>query len=620
MSTNPNSKQCTWKLINTASISLIHEDTNHNDEELEKIKKLVEENKKNGYKIPLLASVFLLFYNSGKKTLKKSEAYSLMEVEALNNKNKIISSPTERYCMINPKNYKSKIKDILKKKKWFSRKVDDSGEIEYTLNPGVVASVVPKISSYLKVLVKNEFLFKSQEDLDGQENTDLTKGENETAQNDIKSGETKDKIGKKKYNKKKILIKKGKKLIQKGKNRDKNKKGEEFDIIIDENAKIEKISSNEIDDSVIIEQIDNKDLGKENENSLFFSPQYLKKKRKSEKNKFNKKKPIKKILKKPKKILDSSSSLEGLKNSENKNKLSNSTEEKINQEINNNQTTFIPPLETELKTEDTEKEKEKENDKENGKEDISLNNKIESVINIGDAFIKLLKSKKFSELTSKKLDSIRKSIEEKEKEIKNDIKFMEKIIQKDEKVKSTNIRGIEKKLKELKINHEEYKEKIELLINNKKKYENSENKEKDEKEAIDIYNENSTKCSEISEKMISNFSSIFNDYMHIGDLLNMLYIDEKGENYFDMKSITNIEDYGNLFKKVLDTTMIEENTKNNYNNNESINTDMIKENSKIESNNASNAGSPLAAGVVNNHLNCFNETNNNTFVSDTKEI
>ena len=620
MSTNPNSKQCTWKLINTASISLIHEDTNHNDEELEKIKKLVEENKKNGYKIPLLASVFLLFYNSGKKTLKKSEAYSLMEVEALNNKNKIISSPTERYCMINPKNYKSKIKDILKKKKWFSRKVDDWGEIEYTLNPGVVASVVPKISSYLKVLVKNEFLFKSQEDLDGQENTDLTKGENETAQNDIKSGETKDKIGKKKYNKKKILIKKGKKLIQKGKNRDKNKKGEEFDIIIDENAKIEKISSNEIDDSVIIEQIDNKDLGKENENSLFFSPQYLKKKRKSEKNKFNKKKPIKKILKKPKKILDSSSSLEGLKNSENKNKLSNSTEEKINQEINNNQTTFIPPLETELKTEDTEKEKEKENDKENGKEDISLNNKIESVINIGDAFIKLLKSKKFSELTSKKLDSIRKSIEEKEKEIKNDIKFMEKIIQKDEKVKSTNIRGIEKKLKELKINHEEYKEKIELLINNKKKYENSENKEKDEKEAIDIYNENSTKCSEISEKMISNFSSIFNDYMHIGDLLNMLYIDEKGENYFDMKSITNIEDYGNLFKKVLDTTMIEENTKNNYNNNESINTDMIKENSKIESNNASNAGSPLAAGVVNNHLNCFNEANNNTFVSDTKEI
>ena len=225
-----------------------------------------------------------------------------------------------------------------------------------------------------------------------------------------------------------ILIKKGKKLIQKGKNRDKNKKGEEFDIIIDENAKIEKISSNEIDDSVIIEQIDNKDLGKENENSLFFSPQYLKKKRKSEKNKFNKKKKIKKILKKPKKILDSSSSLEGLKNSENKNKLSNSTEEKINQEINNNQTTFIPPLETELKTEDTEKEKEKENDKENGKEDISLNNKIESVINIGDAFIKLLKSKKFSELTSKKLDSIRKSIEEKEKEKKNDIKFMEKII------------------------------------------------------------------------------------------------------------------------------------------------------------------------------------------------
>ena len=209
MSTISNSKQVPLKLINTASICLIHEDINHNDEELEKIKKLVEENKKNGYKIPLLATVFLLFYNSGKKTLKKSEAYALMEKEALNNKNKIISSPTERYCMISPKNYKSKIKDILKKKKWFSRKVNDSGEIEYTLNPGVVASVVPKISSYLKVLVKNQFLFKSQEELDEQDNSDitkdeLTKEENEKDENNTKTGETKDKKGKKKYNKKKM--------------------------------------------------------------------------------------------------------------------------------------------------------------------------------------------------------------------------------------------------------------------------------------------------------------------------------------------------------------------------------------------------------------------------------
>ena len=623
MSTISNSKQVPLKLINTASICLIHEDTNHNDEELEKIKKLVEENKKNGYKIPLLATVFLLFYNSGKKTLKKSEAYALMEKEALNNKNKIISSPTERYCMISQKNYKSKIKDILKKKKWFSRKVNDSGEIEYTLNPGVVASVVPKISSYLKVLVKNQFLFKSQEELEEQDNSDiikdeLTKEENEKDENNTKTGEAKDKKGKKKYNKKKMMVKKGRKLVIKGKNKGKNKKGEDFDILIDEDTKIEKISSNESDDSVIIQQIDNKVLGPKTENSLFLSPLYLKKKRKSEKNKFNKKRPIKKKLIKSKKVLDSSSSLEGLENFQNKNKLSISTKEKINQEILNNQITFIPPAEIDLKTEDTEKEKGKENDKESEKEDISLNNKIESAINIGDAFIKLLKSKKFSELTSKKLDSIRKSIEKKEKEIKEDIQFMEKIIQREEKVKSTNIREIDKKLKELKINHEEYKEKIELLIDNKKKYDNSENKEKEEKEALNIYNENSAKCSEISEKMLSNFSLIFNEYINIGDLLNLLYIDEKGENYFDMKSITNIEDYGNLFKKVMDSTMIEVNTKDN--NNDSMNIDMIKGNSKMESNNESNAGSPLAAGVVNNNLNYFNEPDDNNFMSNNKEI
>ena len=66
-----NPKQIQLQQINTASISLIHENVNKNDEELEKIKKLVQENKEKGYKIPLLANVFLLFYNSGKNTLKK---------------------------------------------------------------------------------------------------------------------------------------------------------------------------------------------------------------------------------------------------------------------------------------------------------------------------------------------------------------------------------------------------------------------------------------------------------------------------------------------------------------------------------------------------------------------
>ena len=105
------------------SISITHEEINNNNQELEKIKQLVDENIKNGYKIPLIATVLLLFHNIENSTLKKSDLYSLMEKEIKNNKDSIISAPTERYCLITHNNYKPKIKDILKKKKWFTQKL-----------------------------------------------------------------------------------------------------------------------------------------------------------------------------------------------------------------------------------------------------------------------------------------------------------------------------------------------------------------------------------------------------------------------------------------------------------------------------------------------------------------
>ena len=655
---NSNSKKIQLQQINTASISLIHENVNKNDEELEKIKKLVQENKEKGYKIPLLANVFLLFYNSGKNTLKKSEAYALMEKEAINNKNIIISSPTERYCMINQKNYKSKIKDILKKKKWFSRKVNDSGEIEYTLNPGVVASVVPKITSYLKVLVKNEFLFKCPEE-DKEE-----KKEDETNDNEEKKDKKEKKVKKegkkliikKKYNPtsgNKITLKKRKKLVKKSDIiNEKNKKKDDFDIIIEEDEKFENISSNE-SDSIIVQPNEDKNEGikikiknniiesdndnsKDNNNdnnSICSEPQYLNKKRKSEINKYPKRNRIKK-MKNIQQKLSHSTTLP-----ENKDKI-NLIEEKTIPDTNE----LKPIMEKDAKNDDNETET----------VNPSLNSKIDSVINIGETFLKLLKNKKFSELTSKKLDSIRNIIEEKEKEIKSYIQFMEKIIQREEKVKSSNTREIEKKIKEIKKNYKEYKAKIELLSNNKKRYENPTNKE-DEKEIINVYNENYDKCSKISDKIMADFSLIFNDYINIGELMNILWADEKGENYFDMKSITNIEDYENLFKKELEDIMIDANMKNNYNdidnmnnianidyignvdhidnmnnidsinNNNSINNfnnihfESDKEENKLEFN-VSNAGSALAAGAINtinNNSNlCVNDSicDNNLFV------
>ena len=616
-----NSKQIQLQQINTASISLIHENANKNEEELEKIKKMVEENKGKGYKIPLLANVFLLFYNSGKNTLKKSEAYALMEQEAKNNKNIIISSPTERYCMINPKNYKSKIKDILKKKKWFSRKVNDLGEIEYTLNPGVVASVVPKITSYLKVLVKNEFLFKCPEE-----------EKEDEINSDERKKEKKDKKERKKLTiKKKLLsssgdkinLKKKKKLVKKSDIINaKNKKRGDFDIIIEEDEKIEKISSNESDCLVIQPEdkyeglkikikTDNIESDNDNTNdnyTLLSEPKYLNKKRKSSINKYPKRNKIKK-MKNMQKKLSYSTTLP-----ENKDKI-NLIEEKVNPYSTNNINII-----KELKNKHIENEQDKETETET--ENSTLNNKIDSVINIGETFLKLLKNKKFSELTSKKLDSVRNLIEEKEKEIKSFIQFMEKIIQREEKVKSSNTREIEKKIKDIKINYKEYKERIELLSNNKKRYENSTNKE-NEKEIINIYNENFEKCSKISEKIMADFSLIFNDYINIGELMNILWADEKGENYFDMKSITNIEDYGNMFKKELNNIMIDVNLKdnNNYidnmnnnldrydnmniidnmnsiNNFNNIHFEFDKEENKLEFD-VSNAGSALAAGAIN---------------------
>ena len=145
--------------ISTISLSLLKTEPKppaSNEEELEKLQTQIDLQKSKGHKYPLLACVFLLFRTAGKKTLTKTEMYDLMEKKAIEDKTKIVSSPTERYCIITQNNYKSKIKDIVKKKKWFTRALDDKGEIIYTLNEGVVCQIRPKIESYLNVIEKRE--------------------------------------------------------------------------------------------------------------------------------------------------------------------------------------------------------------------------------------------------------------------------------------------------------------------------------------------------------------------------------------------------------------------------------------------------------------------------------
>ena len=429
-------RHITLEQINTASISLIHEEVNNNDEELEKIKQLVEESVKNGHKIPLLALVFLLFYNSGKTTLKKSEAYELMEKETYKYKNKIISSPTERYCMINHKNFKSKIKDILKKKKWFSRKVNDDGEIEYTLNPSVVISVAPKINSYVKVLIKNEFLFKTEnEEKQEEEKCDS----NDSKEKKIKKNKdddedytdnTEEVKGRKKRKK---LVKKKDLKGKKKKNNRKKKNGGNTDISSDE--KVDNISSNESYDCSKTLPLNNKeeDNKEEEENEtdcksqiLNSDPQLLNKKRKYQKNLLSKMNKVEKMKNYPKKYLRSASLLDANKN-----------EKEANLDTEDASIT---------KSIQIKKDSQEDKKMENNNEIECFYDKINSIITLGDAFMKLLKNKKFSELSSKKLDSSRKIIEDKENEIKAQVQIMEKIIQREEKVKSTNTREFEKKI------------------------------------------------------------------------------------------------------------------------------------------------------------------------------
>ena len=151
--------------ISTVSLSLLKtvpKPPATNEEELEKLNTLIELQKSKGHKYPLLACVFLLFRTAGKKTLTKSEMYNLMEKKAIEDKTKIVSSPTERYCVITQNNFKSKIKDIVKKKKWFTRAINDKGEIIYTLNDGVVCQISPKIESYLNIIEKRDGIFKNK--------------------------------------------------------------------------------------------------------------------------------------------------------------------------------------------------------------------------------------------------------------------------------------------------------------------------------------------------------------------------------------------------------------------------------------------------------------------------
>lgn len=685
--------------IKSVSINLINEDNIHNNDiELEKLQNLIDRQKRKGNKYPLLASVFLLFREARKDTLTKSELYSLMEKLSLRDKNKIISSPTERYTIINPYNYKAKIKDIIKKKKWFTRRMNNNGEIEYTLNEGAVYLVTPKIITYLNCIDKRDDIFQSnaKEILDNlnsekigkkekkskitKESKDLKNEEKVSKEFSINTVRSKnDKSAKKKMKKEEIISIREEKEVKKINNKNKNmkntkkmtlkkrkKSNDNFTQNIKKKTRLVKSMANiiEIKDSafdddydIIIDEGTNDNLNKHLKlkseknflsNERQFKSEYgdeeeinMSQKDETEnitntnteiintninnsniidlsdkkvKNKFlnKKRKPDKTKKKINKKIIKKNNNIIKTRNNKNSNKTNKtkkledinssliSINKRKNQNIRKTYSYTNSPIRIQLNEEDNiQKNKKDENINEQNGNHI-LNKKINSIISIGEIFLNLINNNGLSQLALRKISSLKKKIEKKEKEIQSEKLFIEKLLQTEKKVKDVNNKEIENILRSTKINYKEYKDKIELLLMYKEIIDKSENKE-DIKNVLNNYNKVYEKCYEILGKMMTNVSMIFNDYLNLDEFVNMLCVKEKdswieeniGINNKEFKkdfiNIKNIEDLGVLFQKELDNTLIDNKIKgvlknelNNINNNNIIEQKKIEEKKNVE--------------------------------------
>ena len=549
--------------INSFSININPEVTNNNEEEIEKIKKLIEEQKKNSHKYPLLACFFLMFYYEEKSTLTRNKIYSLMENEILKNKNKIISSPTNRYCIIDLKNYKYKIKDILKKKKWFTKNINEIGETEYTLNPNIISSITPKIISYIKVINKNENLFQDKE-VDVEEVEDINskkiKPGKKNKNNLNKSADDIKILEKKKKNnccKNQENLKKNKKrnkiIIDTRKNYTKDD-DDEFDIICQEDEQYEDLSLRE---NIQFNQDKNIDNNTKDQN-------------------------IEKNIKS-----------HNTKNISNKNNNICFYSNKIDMKNEIEEKTLEESIFVDVET---------PQDNSKNEDNFTLaNNKVGAIINIGEIFMKLINNNEIPKLISKNIDSTKEIIKKKEQEIQSDKLFLEELFKTEEKLKSPQSLDIQDNITKIKDNLKEFKDSIELLTIYQKIVEKYGDKE-DVKEIIKAHKEKFSKCSKTLELLMSNLSLAYSNYINFGVLLNLLMDGEKIKNYLNVNSITEIEDLRNLFKKIMDSIKISDNlTKDNETS--KLNENLMEKEKVIQSEgqNLDNNLSSNASNVCNNN-------------------
>ena len=434
------------------------------------------------------------------------------------------------------------------------------------LNEGVVAYIIPKIISDLKVLAKNVDLYKDEiEEENEDEKNNGNKDKEKKEKNDDGENEKNEKKKKRKYRNKKDNNKKGengKKNVDSTDNTGDNNT-DDFDIIIrDCNKNYEQNNVNIIDKDEIennknvdkdkekqkyinktvicnseMSSVDNKfntsfdlNINNNNNNNDSNKTTLLKKKRKRR----NKKKDIKiqEQQEQTNKSFDLSENYPS-KNSNNEkiDKNSNLTKAK-NIKEDNPLLSLNNPLKENI---------------------LSLNNKIDSISNIGEIFLNFINNKNISDITTKKFNLVKEKIELKKKSIKADCLFLKKLTKSQKKLNTLKLSEIQQKIKLMKTYYNQYNELIELLLKDKNAIENSKNKD-EAKKILGIYKTNYEKCQKILEKMLSGINLIFKDYECYEELINMLFDENINRKCLDMNSVLNWDDLQNMFKQILKKT------------------------------------------------------------------
>ena len=435
------------------------------DVEVEKIEKIIEENKKKGNKIPLYAIVFLIFYKADNYTLKKDELYSLVKKEVINNKDIIIVFKKNKYIIVNQDNYKRKIYEMIRNKKWLIKKENDSKEKEYTLNLDDIPSIVSQINYSLKRFNKYKSLYMNKEE---QENSD--KNELGLFEENIIEEEKKDNGEKKDKNELDNIVRNIKNSSKKMKKKNENVESLE-DIGLKEIDKLDYKPFIQKNEKNILKPIENKIVNGCEDNGFELIPKYHSKKRKSGLN-------INIENNKPKLKLKL------------KEENTNSKEERLN--INANQIKK-ETLEQNVITIDN----------------IENEENINSIKNKDEIFLPFL-NKNNLELN---LNNSKNYLEEEIKSIKKN--YME-IIQK-ENNKNNKLHEIVKELNEMKILNSKYKEKTELILAYIKDPKDEEVYEKIMKDISLIRNDNKKKEKYllINKNLDNNLQKFLNDNLKI---------------------------------------------------------------------------------------------------------